>query len=71
MSCPRCKTEFAYEPMNYIGWFISLQLDALQTQYIKGNYFTPLCYNCVKELKESFYACGINPAFRPKLKNKI
>ena len=48
----------------------TVRLDALQRTYLMENYSDCLCHDCLKAVKDSFYACEINPRYNKKKNDK-
>ena len=46
-----------FEPVSYTH---------LQRTYLMENYSDCLCHDCLKAVKDSFYACEINPRYNKK-----
>lgn len=64
MICPRCKKEFQPKSHTVFDWICEqLSLDVFQLRFIIDSYEGPICDDCVETVRESFYACEVNPKF--------
>ena len=64
-TCPRCNTAFECRHANLIDCHcVTIPLDTLQLEYIGNNYADCLCHSCLQDIKDNFYAIGVNPIMR-------
>ena len=69
--CPRCGATFDCMHNDILSCHCAtVRLDALQRTYLMENYSDCLCHDCLKAVKDSFYACEINPRYNKK-KNSV
>ena len=62
--CPRCGATFDCMHNDILSCHCAtVRLDALQRTYLMENYSDCLCHDCLKAVKDSFYACEINPRY--------
>ena len=67
--CPRCGATFDCMHNDILSCHCAtVRLDALQRTYLMENYSDCLCHDCLKAVKDSFYACEINPRYNKKKK---
>lgn len=65
--CPRCGATFDCMHNDILSCHCAtVRLDALQRTYLMENYSDCLCHDCLKAVKDSFYACEINPRYNKK-----
>ena len=70
-SCPRCGATFDCMHNDILSCHCAtVRLDALQRTYLMENYSDCLCHDCLKAVKDSFYACEINPRYNKKKNDK-
>lgn len=70
MRCARCEKEFIFEFQNLQHWLKASKLDNRQLSFLLYNYGSPLCEDCENDLRDSFYASGINPYRCQSIKRK-
>ena len=69
--CPRCGATFDCMHNDILSCHCAtVRLDALQRTYLMENYSDCLCHDCLKAVKDSFYACEINPRYNKKKNDK-
>ena len=69
--CPRCGATFDCMHNDILSCHCAtVRLDALQCTYLMENYSDCLCHDCLKAVKDSFYACEINPRYNKKKNDK-
>ncbi len=70
MKCARCGKEFLFEFHSVSHWLKASTLDDRQLSFILYNYGSPICEDCENDLRDSFYAYGVNPNHRQSTKRK-
>lgn len=69
MKCPRCEKEFVFEFLDVWQWLNKSNLDDKQLSFLIYNYGSPICEECIKDLRCSFYVSGINPILKKRKQN--
>lgn len=64
MKCARCEKEFIPEHINFFRWLFQSGLDGSQSTFVLISYGRHLCNDCLKELKECYYAVSVNPMYK-------
>lgn len=65
--CPRCGVTFDCNYHEIVKCqCATIKLDPLQRTYLEENYPSCLCHDCLAAVKQSFYACEINPLLKLK-----
>ncbi|MDR3119105.1 MAG: cysteine-rich CWC family protein [Mediterranea sp.] len=68
--CPRCSRFFSCLHNNISECrCASVRLDAQQRAYVETNYSNCLCLSCLEDVRDYFYASGVNPRYR--YRNKL
>lgn len=68
--CPRCSSSFkCREDRIELCSCSRIRMVIGVRDYLKDNYDTCLCPQCIDEANNSFYSIGINPKFRIKQKS--
>lgn len=63
-TCPRCSNSFTCrEDRTDLCQCTRIYLISGVRDYIKENYSTCLCPQCLKETNENFYSFGVNPRY--------